>query len=594
MNANVTRALDQTPTGDLIKYFALSDNILEANSGVHDNKCLSIDAADPPCPVNRGMYTKLKLTDESVQITNIDKSSITALVSIDIKAADKFWLHSDFNYFPDRMLVNDSRSGNGQDGSGDSAMDSRDKLMVWFVGLKASSHLFDAYRVYSNNRKTACEQTESLYENAAARILKAQEELDYKPGIYTQWRSAREMGDNVCGAYFSLYELKHAPNGVLNVQFEATIPVDDFLPFSGMTLFPNALFGNLSLEVKMAIQQNFVITQVDTDVVMKRHREVNVDSTGVIYSNFDSIAGLIAIFTGRHETSTLLDTQSFTQIGDTFISSYIRGWLEEDAPLGALWPIKTTFQITSGKILNCRSNLNGFNVKNDVLDQLYEKFSQQDLIIPAQYVDYQAFSQKPLSNGLKCNTTYGLTNACSLMFLFPRTTNDLTCSKNPLFSSLQMQIDNRPYPDKPFSSIEQSHTIFNITNAGLDGLFSPSEEFGYSLTCNELKTRFGDKNSRALKDNTSYCFLCATERLSGYGTFCDGVTKESAHITLSATLLPHEGVHPYLNNPLTMEKNERGPIMLVCQDAFWNCSVAGGCEFICNDKNYVKEKTGTV
>ena len=78
MNYNVIQALDQTHTGDLMKYFATNDGILEANSGAHDNKCLSIDASDPPCPVQKGMYTKLKLTDESIHVTNIDKSSITA------------------------------------------------------------------------------------------------------------------------------------------------------------------------------------------------------------------------------------------------------------------------------------------------------------------------------------------------------------------------------------------------------------------------------------------------------------------------------------------------------------------------------------
>ncbi|BFU25518.1 hypothetical protein EHI2019_000429400 [Entamoeba histolytica] len=74
MNYNVIKALDQEETGDLIKYFNYSDGILEANSGVHDNKCLSIDSSDPPCPVQKGMYTKVKLTDELIQITNIDKS----------------------------------------------------------------------------------------------------------------------------------------------------------------------------------------------------------------------------------------------------------------------------------------------------------------------------------------------------------------------------------------------------------------------------------------------------------------------------------------------------------------------------------------
>ena len=257
--------------------------------------------------------------------------------------------------------------------------------------------------------------------------------------------------------------------------------------------------------------------------------------------------------------------------------------------------LTSCFTITDGSLRYCRTNINGFNIKESVINTLLDKYDKDPLLIPSQYVDYQAFSQKPLSNGVKCNTTYAMTNVSALMFLFPRTSNELTCSRNPLFASLQMQIDNKPYPDKPFSSVEHAHTIYNITNAGLDGLFSPNEEFAYSLTFNELGIDNNDTSSVYCceKDNTSYCFLCSTERLSGYGTFCDGITKENAHITLTGTLLPFSSIHPYLKDIITNASNDRSPVMLVCQDCFWKCTVRGGCEYICNNRHFVEEITGT-
>lgn len=585
MNYNVTQALDQTHTGDLMKYFATNDGILEANSGTHDNKCLSIDASDPPCPVQKGMYTKLKLTDESIQITNIDKSSITALIRIIIKPNSQFW-----------TSVTD-----GTNAQVSTLGPIRDRLTTWFVGLKSSTHLFDAYRVYSRNRKTSCEQTEALYENAAIRMLKAQEELDYKPGVYTQWKSANKMNDNVCGTYFSLHDIKTAINNALELEFEVTIPLDDFLPFSAMKMYPNCVFGNLTYEVKMAIQQNFVICQVHPLEVYKHYLSASTNS-GQLMPQFEANLNLMYAnssssiqgnsFNGRYYT------QSFTQIGDTFKSSI---FAFNDTPSyvnASTWSMTETahqscFTITDGSLRYCRTNINGFNIKESVISSLMEKYSNQPLLIPSQYVDYQAFSQKPLSNGVKCNTTYAMTNVSALMFLFPRTSNEVTCSKNPQFASLQAQIDNKPYPDKPFSSLEHSHTIYNITNAGLDGLFSPNEEFAYSMNCNELETKYGSDWSSPIKDNTSYCFLCSTERLSGYGTFCDGITKENAHVTLTGTLMPFSSKHPYLENTLTTEKNERSPIMLVCQDCFWKCTVKGGCEYICNNRHFVEEETGT-
>lgn len=578
----------------MLKYFATNDGILEANSGVHDNKCLSIDASDPPCPVQKGMYTKLKLTDESIHVTNIDKSSITALIRINIKPTEQFWL----------PLSSTLSSDSGK-------VDMSDKLACWFVGFKASSHMFDAYRVYSRNRKTSCEQTESLYENAAIRMLKAQEELNYKPGVYTLWENAVRRSDNVCGTYFTLYDIKHAVNNNLELEFEVTVPLDDFLPFSAMKMFPNCVFGNLTFEVKMAIQQNFVICQVDPVEMINYYNEQYYGYQKPQTVNLSNIGLLNDVVTKTELQFTTVFfkpnsyTRSFTQIGDTFETVFYDADMLNSSSIDTYLSKRTKtvcFTITDGSLRYCRSNINGFNVKQDVMESLKSKYSNSSLLIPSQYVDYQAFSQKPLSNGVKCNTTYAMTNVSALMFLFPRTSNEVTCSKNPLFASLQMQIDNKPYPDKPFSSLEQSHSIYNITNAGLDGLFSPNEEFGYSLVFNELNS---DKSFpyispasdvgylKPSRDNTSYCFLCSTERLSGYGTFCDGITKENAHVTLSGTLLPFSKIHPYLQNPLNGEKNERSPIMLVCQDCFWKCTVQGGCEYICNNRHFVEEKTGT-
>ena len=576
MNYNVSQALDQTHTGDLMKYFATNDGILEANSGVHDNKCLSIDASDPPCPVQKGMYTKLKLTDESIQITNIDKSSITALVRIIIKPTEQFWQvfpAGEISVLPNSKIA-------------------RDKLTRWFVGFKASSHLFDAYRVYSRNRKTSCEQTEALYENAAVRMLKSQEEMDCKPGVYTLWKDAFEMQNDICGTYFSLYDLKNATNNALTLEFEVTIPLDDFMPFSAMKMYPNCVFGNLTYEVKMAIQQNFVICQCNTTSVLNKllNRKGKAgDYSGDSKLMYDYIVSNESFLAAIERMSY---DRTFNQIGDPFKTSML---IFSDAATGSVENVTSCFNITDGSLRYCRTNINGFNIKEDVVNNLMKKYDDKPLLIPSQYVDYQAFSQKPLSNGVKCNTTYAMTNVSALLFLFPRTSNDLTCSRNPLFASLQMQIDNKPYPDKPFSTIENSHTIYNITNAGLDGLFSPNEEFAYSLTFNELGIDSNDSANYYApeKDNSSYCFICSTERLSGYGTFCDGITKENAHVTLTGTLLPFTTIHPYLKDIITNNPNDRSPVMLVCQDCFWKCTVRGGCEYICNNRHFVQEETGT-
>ena len=595
------KAVDQTPSGNLENYFDYLSMSIQPNDGRSDNKCLSIDAYDPPCPVAKGMYTKLKLTDESVNVINMDKSSITAVVRFTVNTTtdidpQSFDLHRFFTLTSAsdtfKKILNDYEK----------MAKTYNKI---FIGFKSSIHVLDAYRIYSNGKKTLCEQTEALFENAACRMIKCQEELDEKPGIYTTWEHAYHYDEEVCGCYIGLYDL--ISNGSVTLEFELTIPIDEFLPFQAMSLFPNCIFGNLQIEIKMAIQNNFVCCQV-------KPSETFVESTKAM---LDVYGGeVIREFQSLLEGCDLGIKKAFTQCGDSFNVTYIsvEGTALINTPSGSdgLGYIidklysnskKTiTLEITSGSLMSCRTNLNGFNIKDDVIENLRRKFSDEPLVIPSQFIDYQAFSQPPMSFGLKCNTTYNLTNCSSILFLFPRTSHEITCSRNPFLASIQVQIDNKPYPDKPFSTLEAAHTIYNLTNLGYDSLFSTSKEYSYALNWNEISSPIMTlKNmldediyitEKESEDNTSYCFVCSTERLSGFGTFCDGLNKDNAHITLTGTLasLP-QGVqyHPYYQPE--GQVNVRPPIMLICQDCFWVCTPENGMEFIINDKQFYKRLT---
>lgn len=593
------KAVDQTPSGNLENYFDYLSMSIQSNDGRSDNKCLSIDAYDPPCPVAKGMYTKLKLTDESVNVINMDKSSITAVVRINVQAIDTGGQSMDFRSKIDMTSMSDNEKNVLQ--LFYSAVRTYNKI---FIGFKSSIHVLDAYRIYSNGKKTLCEQTEALFENAACRMIKCQEELDEKPGIYTTWKHAYNYEEQVCGTYVNLYDLIDNPQVL---EFELTIPIDEFLPFQAMTLFPNCVFGNLQIELKMAIQNNFVCCQCNPYETFVESSKAIIEMLG--FREFGPTLELLL------KSCDLGIKKAFTQCGDDFEVTYLyapaQSTVTPPSPLTGdfftelLIPFRKhiTIEVTAGQLMSCRTNLNGFNIKDSVIENLIRKFSEKPLIVPSQFIDYQAFSQPPMSFGLKCNTTYNLTNCSSILFLFPRTSHEITCSRNPFLASIQVQIDNKPYPDKPFSTSEAAHTIYNLTNLGYDSLFSTSEEYSYSLVWNEIAPPIvlkggvsGDANIPVKEveseDNTSYCFVCSTERLSGFGTFCDGLNKDNAHITLTGTLasLP-TGVtyHPYYQP--NGQVNVRPPIMLICQDCFWECTPEKGIEFIINDKQYYKRIT---
>lgn len=614
MNQNVIRALGTEQTGDIIKYFETMDDIIERNSGVGQTYNVQTNAADPPCPIAHGIYTKVKITDESVHITNIDKSNVTARVKYEVYWSTKFW---------ESVIQAEQQSDQAKIDAGEVVPNTtklariyRNKCIRWFVGVKASIHLFDAYRVYSNGMKTACEQTEAIYENSVVRFLKPQEELDEKPDIYTTWKRANIGDECVCGTYFTLQDLIDAADSGANklvVEFEACVPLDDFLPFSGFTVFPNKVFGNLTLEVKLGIQSNLVVCQVDPKMTFEQMMKQKMISSQAINCVYNHLLNDIPSY-----------LKAFTQIGDTFNSTL---YSIDSNGVFTNHQIATQFTVGNGRLETCKANINGFNIKDSVLQQLREKYTNKSLIIPAQTAQYQSFSQKPTGSTVNLNTTAALVNCSSVIFLFPRTSNELTVSKNPHFSSIQAQIESKSYPDKPFGTHDIEHTIYCMTNAGLDSLFSPSEEFSYSLTFNEMydgskdivqlpreTNEQGEVVNEAIdeqrcnvrypyKDNTSYCYVVSTERLTGYGNFCDGITNDNAHITMSCNVRGTPEENPYIydqrrkleniaNNQYALQhgtQNDRSPIMIVIQDCFWEMRTDREIRFI-RDNKYAYEQ----
>lgn len=559
--SKIIRALDPRETGDVMKFFETFDGILEKNSGIHDCKCLTNDSFDPPCPQPRGMYTKVKVTDDAIHITNIDKSFISARVSFD--------LNFNFDLTGNEPYVKTSHYGKWGN------------CLMLFVGFKSAIHCIDAYRIHSNGRKTACEQTEALWENSVTYFLKPQQEVCSRPNTYSPWENVAEGSRNVCGVYIPLKNniaFGASANGkakagfnlkTLTIEFDINIPFDDFLPFSGMTMFPNCLFGNLVLELKQTIQNNLVFCQVPFETALRLQTSKDTDYSPLAAGNVE---------------------RYFTQINDTVdfvMPSYDTNETIEwyDLKRG-----KLTVTCKMGNLLSCRSNINGFNIKQSVLDALIDAYSEKDLIIPAQFVDYQAFSQTVQPGGLKCNTTYSLTNVTNVILTFPRTGNQITVSKNPNFGTVQLQIEGKPYPDKPFSTLETAHTEFNLVNSNLDSIWAPSRALSYSLTGPE----YNDAKERVdvTEDDGNYCLNCSTERLCGAGAFCDGLTKMSAHINLNATNVDTTKNNPYLY-PDGLNKNDVAPFMMLVQDCFWRCTVKKGAEWISNNPSFYEEQTGT-
>jgi hypothetical protein len=540
MNKKIQYSLEKD-SGDVLKYFKTFENVILSNSGDRDCKVLTIDCQQVAAPFNAGSETKLPLTNPNVHIINIDKSFITCRFEITVKG--------DVLEMPPNTVLNPV--GN--------------KLYTHiFVGLKSAAESIETYRVFYNGNVTECYNGTAIYESFVTRAVKPKSEQSSRISMYSTYENASKMKNSVCGVYIPVWKV-FDPASVEPVTFEAVIQIDDLLPFSGMSLFPNCILGDLELQIKHTFQKNLVYCAVDVK-----------DSKLFYESMSDSeISDLVLAKNDMYKKAT----QAFTQIGDSCNIYVVTHPASGAGPI--TWKIRTlpvrVSLVGSGRILSCSSTICGYKIKDSEVKNLRNYLTQTPLIIPAQFIEQKIFGQIPSPQGIDCNTSFPMNSCTNVIFMFPRTMNQLTVSLNPYQTNLQCTISNKTYPYVAVDTLSARHAEMMLENAWLDALFGASDAFINSLSNNEVVKEGTTEVKRYLDcDATDYMFNCSVERFGG-GVFLDGLDSRGGNepVVLRSTNIFNGTINPYLN-PLNEPKNIYPPVVLLQEDCFWYCTIEDG------------------
>ena len=496
MNSKVSRALSDTRAGYIMDYFNEVDKIIQLNDGIHDCKMLSMECYDRPTPVKYHQYTKFHLSDAGIDCVNIDKSYITATMTY----------HMKLNYL-----------GSSTPSSTDS---SRKRFYKLFIGFKNASQNIDTYRIYINHNQIYS-QTDAIYEQALTTAMKPKAEM-YRHHMYSMWDEAHKHSENVCGIYVDIIDNLDQE---FDITFDIAIQLDDLLPLSGMSILPNCVIGDLELEIKNRIQGNLVYCQVSPKALVDEYFNTVFANDGTwtvggqqgsMYDFYESV---------NKEIGTVRYQKEFVQVGDEYracVHDYTNGTGDHSTD------IKVRLECLNGVMNNALSHINGFRLKDSVIEKLKSKYSSRPLIIPAQVCKHDLFAQRPASGGLKLNTKITLTNCTNIALSFPQTDNEITVAKNPEQQAAQLILMGKNIPDKSINTLEAAHTEMELTNACLDSLFEAQPSFIRSLTKSASN---GTAKIWRKADCSDYYFIVSLERF-GNGVYCDGLTSPGA-ITLT-------------------------------------------------------------
>lgn len=558
MNTNLREVQHDTIDGDVYQYFeSLVDRIVSSGEA-SDTKFLSFDSSEPPCPVGPGQFTKLKLTDGSCKLTSFTSSFIKLRIKTSITISGLDW--TDYNAVLESILIN---------------------TPALFIGFKSGIHAIDHYRFYCDKGTGyVCEQSQAVHESAVTFFAKSQEEIEGDSGCYSTSEDIRGFNKNVCGQYITWGELKKNSTGNIPIEFDVIIKYDDFAPLQFFKTYPNGVCGNLQLEFKVNNFKNLVITQVPIETSLR-----------VAFSQRqDIIPGIITTDHGQDVVNFISNpvnfSSQFQNIGNGTKFYFMIPFFDHEIspPFYTYHRCNCTISTGQFDLLSAKSYVNGYNVKDEKINQIRELLSTKKIYIPGQRIDQYSFSQLPTESNMSCNTTQSLVNCSSIAFTFPRSPNELTCSFNPRCSSIQLQIDNKTYPDKPFSTYDFEFSNYILHNLMYDDLFRPN----HALIRGLIETNFH-------LDDSNFIFVAATERLDSDPFVFDGISKDNCFITLLGTFNPKNLIVPGLETNTDLESyskcpNRQPPIMYICQDTLWELS-SEGVNYYYNNKNIIQSIT---
>jgi len=524
LNNSTSKNLPQN--GNILDGFKALQSLIPVNDGTRKFTQESSDAYDNPCPiVGTKIESTLNITAEDHDISQINDSFIAVTQNITIQ-------------IPQLSATAFPTSG------------SPATTPTYFFGVKSSNQLIRQMKVLHGTSKkkvtTSYLSQECVREGFAFSNLKGAVEKRGKKGIHTTYGMVEQYSPEICGVYISADQFKNGSKSA-TVQMKSLIPISDLLPFQAFSLYPSNIIGALAIKV-MFTETSFIWCQVPPQSVLDASNYMN---NGVETLNVD------------FQALSSYD-RFFHQIGD---SGYLCDYVTNAYARVSVTPIITNITTTQ-----FRSHLMGFGAKPETLQAISQMLASQPLILPAQELDYVAYSTPPNAGGLDTSIQYTYDNVESISVMFPTTVNQLTCFYNPNVTNLQLTINNNMFPPNSISTnVDDSpeFLVFQLNASDLDGAIEPTKSWLYSIT-QPRHNSSGVRLANTIHDNSDFMCNISLERSQGGHVFDGYSTSTGVNTKLKFTPLftGNNDVY-YIPDPTNTAIHPPAPQLWMCRDTFW-------------------------
>ena len=565
------------PSGDVEDYFSHMNNLMQLNSGNNSYHMATHVSFASPAPLKNGTaQTKFMITDSGMDIVDISKGLIALRVKMDLEFRIG---NNESNLIGAKLYESYYRN-----------------CCYFFIGFKSGSHIIKHYSIVSKGGNNDCDQSLSLPEQTIVYNCKSASERAARPGLYSPHEEVMKMSDCVCGAYIQQPVIVGQTTKIPGVEFEVLIQLDDLLPLSGMTLYPQFICDYLELHLNCELQKNMVFCPIPVETVFQKRMFTEPVELGKEFgAQFADGTGdskvPSQISTHQLNTTQMMYTQNlysdfkFTQCGD-YSRACIGVTTEEDLQKSAVTDdsdfagnaVYYTIVPTNFSIEEAQSYVYGFGLKESAKVHLQQIFAEQGVIkVPAQWIDHVCFPQTVDGTGINANTNKSLFECDQIIITFPNSDNQMTVSRNPHLETFHVKVGSKiNLPELQMTTCDRVFSEMTLSALSLDSLFSAPNSLIKALTPNKEKRNdkfYGVDH----EDDSDFMLVCDLER-NGSGIFSDGVSGINVPIRLEATYLqgrnnPH--FYEYNGDAGVYELRRQAPNIFTVSDACWLLTTNG-------------------
>ena len=429
--------------GSVTNHFAKIESVLLQNECINGQYNLVTAASyGSNTPVETPGFTRVCISTNGSIIADLENSYIEANLIYRLKYNSVS--------FDNAKIPNRDKSG----------YVGTDKISKFFIGFKQSLDALERYDIYVNSQQI---YSQPFVGPESTIMLAGLNDTirENNPWVYTSYKNAATMDQNVCGVYVDLSETAK------DTEFEVTIPIKinlhQFLLLSPIHYLPS-FAGRWEIQLHFG-PKNLVVTPVLPTVYCKPV-DMDVAATGkkisVVMDNavakfiVDGSADKVDHFTiqasGKAKTSNDSLQEVIHHRAKAADNAHMTGWANYFTQIGCKFPVYTgvdggalkfeniTFECVSSTLKDCLMNTTQFQLRYEVYQALMAHYVENPLIIPTNTLSYNRFSHSSGGGADSINATANLPveNIDSIFVLVPEDEKQQTCFYQPHLTAVRM------------------------------------------------------------------------------------------------------------------------------------------------------------